>query len=172
MRRAIIFLALVPWVFGQALPDHKLTPGVVCPTVTVADLSSPAFIREARVHGTKDGEKITDVVKAMVYTEYGIISHVTGQYEIDHLVSIELGGSNDIRNLWPQPYAGPWNAHQKDRLENELHRRVLAGKMALTEAQAKIATDWVALYQAIFPADVIGGSPKSVAAQPNSEPDL
>jgi hypothetical protein len=42
--------------------------------------------------------------KRQVYREYVITSHVTGDYEIDHLISLELGGSNSIRNLWPESY--------------------------------------------------------------------
>jgi hypothetical protein len=38
-------------------------------------------------------------VKAQVHREYGIASHQSGEYEIDHLISLELGGSNDIKNL-------------------------------------------------------------------------
>jgi hypothetical protein len=41
---------------------------------------------------------------------------------VDHLIPLELGGSNDIANLWPQSYVTVWNAHMKDRLENRLNR--------------------------------------------------
>jgi hypothetical protein len=29
--------------------------------------------------------------KAQVYAEYGIASHASGEYEMDHLISLELG---------------------------------------------------------------------------------
>ena len=52
--------------------------------------------------------------------------------EVDHLISIELGGSNEKTNLWPQPYSGvQWNAHVKDRLENFYHEQVCSGKIPL-----------------------------------------
>ena len=41
--------------------------------------------------------------------------------EIDHIVSLELGGSNDIANLYPDPGSGRANYHVKNRLENSLH---------------------------------------------------
>jgi len=51
----------------------------------------------------------------------------------------------------PQSYrTQPWNAHVKDRLENELHRLVCAGQLPLDTAQRDIATDWIAAYQAYF----------------------
>ena len=66
---------------------------------------------------------------------------------MDHLISLELGGDNQSTNLWPEPYYGQCNARDKDRLENELHRRVCSGAMSLKQAQQEIATDWVAAYR-------------------------
>jgi len=67
--------------------------------------------------------------------------------EVDHLISLELGGSNRITNLWPEPYDITWNAHVKDRLENRLHEMVCAGQLDLATAQKAIATDWIAAYK-------------------------
>jgi hypothetical protein len=145
------------------LPNAALTPGLADPAVTVTELRSPAFIKAAR--------NVPDSVKAKVYAEYGVKTHKPGEYEVDHLISLELGGSNDIRNLWPQSYSGTWNAHHKDRLENELHRRVLAGSITLAAAQQRIAKDWIALYSEIFPGDVRNGVPRPLGKQPNAEPD-
>ena len=39
---------------------------------------------------------------------------------MDHRLSLALGGADIPENRWPQPLAGPWNAHDKDRLEIEL----------------------------------------------------
>lgn len=66
--------------------------------------------------------------------------------EIDHLISLELGGSNDIKNLWPQPYAGKWNARGKDKLENVLHRLICDGTITPEEAQDQISHDWISAY--------------------------
>ena len=39
--------------------------------------------------------------------------------EIDHLISLELGGANDEKNLWPELYQGEiLNAYVKGQLEN------------------------------------------------------
>jgi hypothetical protein len=154
---------------SPTLPDSDLTPGVACPTVTVADISKPGYASDVRAHGTPDGKKISEAEKKKVYEEYGITTHTKGEYEVDHLISLELGGSNDIHNLWPESYSGEWNAHLKDRLENELHRRVVAGKMDLKDVQKRIAKNWIALYIEIFPDDVV---PRQFGKQPNHEPDV
>ena len=68
-------------------------------------------------------------------------------YEIDHLIPLELGGSNDISNLWPQSYVAPWGAHIKDELENRLHKLVCAGTITLPEAQNAITSNWIKAYE-------------------------
>lgn len=78
-------------------------------------------------------------VKQSVYAEYGIESHVRGSYEVDHLVSLELGGSNRVANLWPEVSPG---YHEKDGIENRLHDAVCAGSVSLPAAQQEIARDW------------------------------
>ena len=90
---------------------------------------------------------VPEAVKRQDYAEYGITSHQPHEYEVDHLISLELGGSNSIKNLWPESYHGPWNAHIKDRLENELHRRVCSGALDLKEAQREISTNWIEAYK-------------------------
>lgn len=165
MKLALLFLVLVLAAAAQDhrafLPDPRLTPGVALPDVTAATLVA-GYAAKAR--------NVPDSEKRAVYAKYGIIAHTPGQFEIDHLISLELGGSNDVRNLWPQSYTGTWNAHMKDRLENELHRRVVAGTMDLAYVQRRIAADWIALYIEIFPTGVaVVALP--VPPQPNVDPD-
>jgi len=119
------------------LPDPALTPGDVLP-MTVSDICVPGYSSKVR--------NVTEAVKNQVYLEYGITSHAPGSYEVDHLISLELGGSNSIRNLWPEPYFGDLNAHVKDRIENKLHALVCDGQLDLPTAQQEIATDWIAAY--------------------------
>lgn len=120
-------------------PDPRLTPGAVF-EVTVAEVCQRGYAKSVR---HVDGK-----TKAQVYRAYGIQHHQSGAYEIDHLISLELGGSNDIRNLWPESFdTQPWNAHTKNRLEDRLHRLVCDGTLSLQEAQAAIASDWIAVYR-------------------------
>jgi len=121
------------------VPDPARTPGAAL-DVTAADICVPGYARKVR--------NVPAAVKRQAYAEYGILSHQPGDYEVDHLISLELGGSNSIRNLWPQSYrTHPWNARVKDALENNLHKRVCAGTLDLTTAQGVIASNWVSGYR-------------------------
>jgi len=87
--------------------------------------------------------------KNQVYAEYGITSHTTGQYEVDHLVSLELGGSNDISNLWPEAASPKPGFHEKDKVENYLNSQVCSGAISLQQAQVEISTNWLGVYQSM-----------------------
>jgi DNA integrity scanning protein DisA with diadenylate cyclase activity len=122
------------------LPNAQLTPGAVMTT----DANVICHRSTSTVRNVPDAEKVA------VYKEYNIVN-VRGEHEVDHLISLELGGSNDIKNLWPQSYKTmPYNAHVKDKLENRLHVLICTGKMSVTDAQQGIAKDWVLLYNKIF----------------------
>lgn len=120
------------------LPDPKLSPGDVL-------TSDPKLVCVSGY--TKTVRNVPQALKEQVYREYGIISRQPGEYEIDHIISLELGGSNSVRNLFPQSYqTQPLNAHVKDALENRLHSLACSGKITLTEAQTAISTNWTAAY--------------------------
>ena len=148
------------------LPDSKMTPGATLP-VTRADICVPGYTQKVR--------NVPSDVKKQVYAEYGITTHKAGDYEVDHLISLELGGSNSIKNLWPQSYkTQPWNAHVKDALENELHAEVCDGRLDLATAQHDIATDWIAAYKKYFhtsgPLSGSGGSATGGRRRRNRHP--
>ena len=121
-----------------ARPDPACTPGDVLPNVTKDQICQPGYSTSVR--------DVPDSEKNQVYAEYGVTSHTTGQYEVDHFVSLELGGSNDISNLWPEAADPTPGFHQKDLVENYLHEQVCQGAMTLADAQVAIATDWLAVY--------------------------
>ncbi len=124
------------------LPDPGCTPG---------DLMKPLVTKEQIcVSGYSSGVRnVTDTEKNAVYSEYGITSHASGQYEVDHFVSLELGGSNDISNLWPEPASPKPGFHEKDKVENYLHDQVCSGAMTLQAAQIAIATNWLEVYNSM-----------------------
>jgi hypothetical protein len=119
-------------------PDPKLTPGVVDPSATVEKICTPGYTAKVR--------NVPASVKKKVFAEYDI-DPTSDKFEVDHLISLELGGSNDIKNLWPQSYTTqPLNAHHKDVLENKLHKMICSKKITIKEAQKAISTDWVKAY--------------------------
>ena len=115
-----IRLALSLGVPVVDVPAHALTPGVAL-AVGVSQICQPGYASSVR--------DVPQSEKAAVYARYRV-RWVPYQHEIDHLVSLEIGGSNSIRNLWPEPYAGRWGARTKDVLENKLHDLVCTGNWA------------------------------------------
>ena len=80
--------------------------------------------------------------------EYGLQPRGYGAtLEIDHIVSLELGGSNSVANLYPERAPG---FHVKDKLENRLHQMVCSGTITLRAAQQGIATNWQILYAHVY----------------------
>jgi hypothetical protein len=122
-----------------ALPDSACTPGAIITSATKDQICQSGYARNVR--------DVSEAEKNAVYAEYNIRSHPTGAYEVDHLVSLELGGSNDIANLWPEAAEPRPGFHEKDQLENYLHDQVCAGKMTLQQAQDQIATNWLTIYK-------------------------
>lgn len=120
------------------LQDKACTPGDIFPDATSAQICTPGYASSVR--------DVPQSVKSQVYAAYGIAKRSPGQYEVDHLVSLQLGGSNDISNLWPEAAKPVPGFHEKDRVENYLHDEVCAGKISLKEAQAEIATNWLTVY--------------------------
>ena len=120
------------------LPDSACTPGAIFPNATVQQICTPGYSSSVRNVPTSE--------KDQAYAEYGIYSHSPGQYEVDHLISLELGGSNDIANLWPEAASPKPGFHEKDQVENYMHDQVCSGAISLKDAQTQIATNWLAVY--------------------------
>jgi hypothetical protein len=119
------------------LPDPACTPGSLDPRVTQASIGS-TICRTGWTAAVRPPASATDRAKHDVaYPAYGIPAATPS--ELDHLVPLELGGSNDISNLWPQAGAVP---NSKDPIENALRNAVCNGRVSLAEAQRAIATDW------------------------------
>jgi hypothetical protein len=136
-----------------ALPDRRCSPGAYYNGLTKAVLCSPSF-RTGTIRNVPESEK------HQVEAEYGMTPGSYGStLEVDHIVSLELGGSNDIANLYPEKATLSGSApgfHVKDRLENKLHAMVCAGQISLRAAQHGIASNWEALYKQVFGAAPIG----------------
>ena len=120
-------------------PDTACTPGDIISTATKSQICQSGYASTVR--------NVTTSTKNQAYRMYGITSRRPGQYEVDHLVSLELGGSNDISNLWPEAASPTPGFHEKDKVENYLHNQVCNGAVSLQQAQIEIATNWMNVYK-------------------------
>jgi hypothetical protein len=120
------------------VPDPSRTPGDVL--ITEASIVCvPGY--------TKTVRNVPQVVKEAVYKNCSILSRQPSEYEVDHLISPELGGSNTVKNLWPQSYITmPLNAHVKDRLEGKLHTLACSEQITLQEAHQAITENWTSAF--------------------------
>lgn len=126
-------------------PKRSLTPGATL-AVTAGEVCAADFGQNIPA--------IPEWVQQKVFEAYGIANPRLDAYEVDYLITPELGGATTIRNLWPEPYHAPvWNAHVKDDLENRLHRMVCSGELELAMAQRDIAANWIAAYKKYFRSD-------------------
>lgn len=145
-------------IHDSALPIPTLTPGATW-TVTANELCAAAG---------RERQEIPASVRDAVLRSYGMTSVSSNDYELDYLITPELGGSPDARNLWPQRYAsGVWNAYVKDQLEDLLPRLVCEGEIPLRTAQQDIAVNWIAAYKRYFHTDV--PLPKRLASTTSGE---
>ena len=126
-----------------ATPIPRLTPGATL-DVSKQDICTAGYTKKVR--------NVPAEIKRHVFELYGL-TYIPKTYEVDHLVPLETGGSNRIKNLWPEPYDLTWGARVKDALENKLHTMVCAGDISLEEAQREIATDWIGAYRRFFHTD-------------------
>jgi hypothetical protein len=128
------------------LPNPKLTPG------DVVEIS-----RDELCYDVRSLPDVSIAIKRQVFDRYGMSSQSMG-YNVDHLIPIALGGSNSIKNLWPQPLAGEWNYQMKNRLEAKLRKLVCAGTLSLEQAQKEISSDWTEAYKKYVAGDRSQGS--------------
>lgn len=124
------------------LPDARCTPGARFKNADRAHICKSGYSASVR--------NVSQKLKAKVYAEYKISRHSAKTYEVDHLVPLELGGSNSIANLFPEAARPRPGFHEKDRLENKTHDQVCANARPLRATQRSIARDWTVLYKVYF----------------------
>jgi hypothetical protein len=121
----------------DGLPDAACTPGAVL-TTRKSDICNGVSTSTIR-----PPDEYTDKLKVAQITQYGWDDTDTGDYEEDHLISLEIGGQpDDPKNLWPEPHEGVYGSLVKDRVENWLHKQICNGSISVADAQKGIRTDW------------------------------
>lgn len=127
-----------------ANPDRRCSPGAYYSKLTKAVICSASF-RTSSIRNVPQSEKYA------VEAEYGMVQKLYGRtLEIDHIVSLELGGSNDISNLFPERASPAPGYKVKDRLENKLHSLVCSGSMSLQSVRIGISSNWQTLYRKVY----------------------
>ena len=152
---------------GQKIfyPDPALTPGKLSTrdTDTICD---PDFTTRSVRHDTV-------AMKAKVYEAYGLDPHALPcPCEVDHWLSLEDEGvdgsetpDNLTLNLWPQPYAEPLGARDKDRVETWIHKELCAGSIT-REQVPDVMARWPEIYEALKS----GNDPLAVINVPAAAP--
>lgn len=131
--------------YKDSLPIAALTPGATW-NISVDEICAPSE-REKR--------QVSEAVRTAVLRAYRMERVPADQYELDFLITPELGGAPTPENLWPERYGSrTWNAQVKDQLERLLPKLVCDGRISLQTAQQDIAADWIAAYKKYFRTDV------------------
>ena len=126
------------------LPDPHCTPGAIFADATPTKICVRGY--------TKTVRSVSSKLRKQVYGEYGLgYPQERGAYEVDHLIPLELGGNNDIANLFPEAAKPAPGFPEKDLVENFLAQEVCAGRADLAAAQKLIAENWLAVYNTLTP---------------------
>ena len=131
-------LATAPVDACDVRPDKNLTGGAA----SIRTKERIAACGHAKKNRGQMQEREDEVLK-----RYGLPTGPHPDYEIDHLIPLCLGGSDDPSNLWPQPKRRTkeiWNAEEKQRLEDKVCKMVCDGngKIDLAKTQEEFAADW------------------------------
>jgi hypothetical protein len=130
------------------LPDPACTPGSVNPAVTEDNVAgtvcAPGWAVTVRPPGWD-----TARVKTAAMVAYGEPAATRATTELDHLIPLELGGSDDTSNLWPEPSDLPGQGfrNSKDTVEAALNTAVCHHRITLAAARRAIAADWTTARQ-------------------------
>jgi hypothetical protein len=131
MKIALLALVMSTALAGEAAPvfafDVRPDPSSTEGSVRI-DGHDRAVCAHAKEHrGSMSADRRDEVL-----LRYGLPAGVHPDYEIDHLIPLCLGGSDDFSNLWPQPRRSiepKWNAEAKDRLEHVMCEMVCTGQL-------------------------------------------
>jgi len=131
------------------LPDSACTPGVLNPAVTPSTINQTICV-SGWTATVRPPTSYTNPLKQQGIIDYGYSDTSMADYEEDHFVPLELGGSpRDPGNLWPEPHAGTPNSYSKDTVENRLKRAVCDGEAGLRAAQDALISDWTTAEQVL-----------------------
>jgi hypothetical protein len=138
-----------PYTEANGLPNPLLTPGLLNPAVTQANIHSNICI----VGWTATVRPPVSYTNQLKYNQLHSGYNLNGDtnmkdYEEDHQVPLEVGGNpTDPKNLWPEPHNIKYGSYVKDQLENQMHHLVCTGAISLKTAQSAFLGNWENAYQ-------------------------
>ena len=118
-------------------PSSYKTPGATA-RVKMEQLCAPDFAASLK--------PASDWQRSQALERYGLRPEGFSG-ELDHLVPLSLGGSNDPDNLWPFRASGTFTLEAKQALASKLQGLVCARKLSLKDAQDAFRKDWTLSYQ-------------------------
>ncbi|NNN18472.1 MAG: hypothetical protein HKL84_01320 [Acidimicrobiaceae bacterium] len=136
------------------LPDPQCTPGSTTPLVDTANLRT-TICKTGYSASVRPPVSLTEPAKYALMRAYGLTGSPS-QYEFDHLIPLELGGSSNLANLWPEPNQGTpstfnsyshYGLNAKDGVESQSNYAVCDRGYPLALAQREIASNWVLAHQ-------------------------
>jgi hypothetical protein len=165
-RSAVNPTPTTPTPVQTAAPGPSRTTATGLPDSTVTPGSIYSKDEQKVCTGQTQKRSVSEKTKEEVYQKYKIFSKQKGQYEIDHLVALQLGGSNRSENLWPMTTP---QHDLKTKLDNKLKDLVCKQKtLQLAQAQIAVKTDWIAAYDKYVVS--VAANPTPPIPQPVSQP--
>ncbi|MEK6554773.1 MAG: HNH endonuclease signature motif containing protein [Bdellovibrionota bacterium] len=126
----ILSLSISSYAFIDSIkpkvPNEVQTPGELC------DQKDPDFAELRYQEKIPYCQRnVSYFQRTAIYEEYKVPVALRGEYTIDHLIPLSIGGSNDSSNLWPE--------HRKIKalrpyLEQEVFNAVRDGQLTQKKA--------------------------------------
>jgi hypothetical protein len=135
------------WTGPAAIyPDSSKTLGAPNPDITQDNIAENICSKSWSTSAVRPTTSVTSRIKTQTMTAYGFTDPT--HYELDHLMSLQVGGCPDcVANLWPEAYGdaahpmnqverAKWNrenpdssevlpgALEKDKVENHVHDEI------------------------------------------------
>lgn len=151
------------WAVGATNPDitqENIDQNICNPNWSTSSIRPPT--------------SYTTPLKIRQLQQLGYADQNTADYEEDHLISLELGGSpRSEANLFPEPYTASipdGGARYKDKVENYLHTQICAHKITLQQAQTEIVQDWYRVYKQMTGSSVPSYTTPITSSAPTATP--
>jgi hypothetical protein len=111
--------------------EPAVASGALNPIVTQATIGKTICV-SGWTSTVRPPASYTNKIKASRLPTGSVIS----DFELDHFIPLSSGGApRDPANLVIQSWMGPWNAHDKDRLEVAIKNDICAHRLTLTAGQ-------------------------------------